>query len=299
MNVIETKNLTKSFGSFKALKEVNLTVKKGQVHGFIGPNGAGKSTTIRIILGLLRKSSGTTSLLGGDPWNDAVGLHANLVYVPGDVSLWPDLTGGEIIDFLGRLHGKQDLKKRNELIKKFQLDPQKKSAAYSKGNRQKVALIAALSCDVDLYIFDEPTSGLDPLMEAIFQECVAEIKLKGKTVLLSSHILSEVEALCDRVSIIREGKIVETGTLQELRHLTRTTISIATQETIPNLDQIDGVYDMTYSNHQYRFSVDGLAINHVIKELSSVNIQSFTAEPPSLEDLFMRHYDVKEEKRNG
>ncbi|WP_368654113.1 ATP-binding cassette domain-containing protein [Ornithinibacillus sp. 4-3] len=295
MNIIETRNLTKSFGSFKALKEVNLTVKKGEVHGFIGPNGAGKSTTIRILLGLLRKSSGTVSLLGGDPWKDAVTLHANLVYVPGDVSLWPDLTGGEIIDFLGRLQGKQNLEKRNELIKKFQLDLQKKSSTYSKGNRQKVALIAALSCDVDLYLFDEPTSGLDPLMEATFQECVAEIKSEGKTVLLSSHILSEVEALCDRVSIIRQGTIVETGTLQELRHLTRTTISIATQDIIPDLDQIEGVYDISYNNNQYRFSIDGSAINHVMKKLSSVNIQSFTAEPPSLEDLFMRHYDVKEE----
>ncbi|WP_440895630.1 ABC transporter ATP-binding protein [Amphibacillus sp. Q70] len=293
MNAIEIQNLTKAFGSFKALKEVNLTVKKGEVHGFIGPNGAGKSTTIRILLGLLQKSSGTISLLGGDPWSDAINLHANLVYVPGDVSLWPDLTGGEIIDFLGRLHGKQDLRKRNELIKKFQLDLQKKSSTYSKGNRQKVALIAALSCDVDLYLFDEPTSGLDPLMESIFQECVAEIKSKGKTVLLSSHILSEVEALCDRVSIIREGKIVETGTLQELRHLTRTTISLSTQDTIPNLAKLAGVYDISYNNHQYRFSVEGSAINHVIKELSSVNIQSFTAEPPSLEDLFIRHYDVK------
>ena len=295
MNVIEIQNLTKWFGSFEALKDITLTVKKGEVHGFIGPNGAGKSTTIRILLGLLRKSSGTVSLLGGNPWDDAVDLHSNLVYVPGDVSLWPDLTGGEIIDFLGRLHGKQDLKKRDELIKKFQLDPRKKSSTYSKGNRQKVALIAALSCDVELYLFDEPTSGLDPLMEAIFQDCVAEIKAQKKTVLLSSHILSEVEALCDRVSIIRQGRIVETGTLQDLRHLTRTTVSILTQDAIANLDKIKGIYDISYNNNQYRFSIDNSALNTLIKELSSVDIQSFTAEPPSLEDLFMRHYDVREE----
>lgn len=294
MDMIEINNLTKNFGSFQALKGVNLTVKEGEVHGFIGPNGAGKSTTIRILLGLLRKSSGTVCVMNGDPWEDAVTLHSKLVYVPGDVSLWPDLTGGEIIDFLGRLHGGLDLNKKKELIDSFQLDPTKKSSTYSKGNRQKVALVSAFSCNAELYLFDEPTSGLDPLMEVIFQEYVGKLKEKGKTVLLSSHILSEVESLCDRVSIISNGKIVETGTLDQMKHLTRTTVNVNTNDALEGLSKISGVHDFVHNKNQYRFSVDADAINTIISTLSRINVSSFTAEPPSLEDLFMRHYEVKE-----
>jgi ABC-2 type transport system ATP-binding protein len=294
MDMIEITNLTKSFGSFQALKGVNLTVKEGEVHGFIGPNGAGKSTTIRILLGLLRKSSGSIYVMNEDPWENAVDLHSKLVYVPGDVSLWPDLTGGEIIDFLGRLHGGLDLNKKKELIDSFQLDPTKKSSTYSKGNRQKVALIAAFSCNAELYLFDEPTSGLDPLMEVIFQEYVSKLKQKGKTVLLSSHILSEVESLCDQVSIISNGKIVETGSLDQMKHLTRTTINVITNDILENLSRIPGVHDIVHNKNQYRFSVDTNAINAVISALSCINVTSFTAEPPSLEDLFMRHYEGKE-----
>lgn len=294
MDIIEINNLTKNFGGFQALKGVNLTVKEGEVHGFIGPNGAGKSTTIRILLGLLRKSSGSIYVMNQDPWDNTVKLHSKLVYVPGDVSLWPDLTGGEIIDFLGRLHGGLDLNKKNELINSFQLDPTKKSSTYSKGNRQKVALIAAFSCQAELYLFDEPTSGLDPLMEVIFQEYVGRLKQKGKTVLLSSHILSEVEYLCDRVSIISNGKIVETGSLDQMKHLTRTAINVTTNDILKDLNKIPGVHDVVHNKNQYCFSVDADAINNIIAELSRIKVSSFTAEPPSLEDLFMRHYEVKE-----
>lgn len=294
MEIIEIHNLKKNFGKFKALKDVNLTVNKGEVHGFIGPNGAGKSTTIRILLGLLRKSSGTVHVMNKDPWEDAVALHSKLVYVPGDVSLWPDLTGGEIIDFLGRIHGGLDLNKKKEMIDSFQLDPTKKSSTYSKGNRQKVALIAAFSCNAELYLFDEPTSGLDPLMEVIFQEYVGKLKEKGKTVLLSSHILSEVESLCDQVSIISNGKIVETGTLDQMKHLTRTTVNVITNDVLEDLSKIPGIHDIVQNKNHYRFSVDADAINTVIFVLSRKNVSSFTAEPLSLEDLFMRHYEVKE-----
>lgn len=294
MNIIEINNLTKNFGSFQALKGINLTVKEGEVHGFIGPNGAGKSTTIRILLGLLRKSSGNVYVMNEDPWENAVSLHSKLVYVPGDVSLWPDLTGGEIIDFLGRLHGGLDLNKKKELIDSFQLDPTKKSATYSKGNRQKVALIAAFSCNAELYLFDEPTSGLDPLMEVIFQEYVGRLKEKGRTILLSSHILSEVESLCDCVSIISNGKIVETGSLDKMKHLTRTTVKVTTNDILKDLSKIPGVHDVVRNKNQYNFSVDANAVNTVISELSRINVSSITAEPPSLEDLFMRHYEVKE-----
>lgn len=294
MNIIEINNLTKNFGSFQALKGINLTVKEGEVHGFIGPNGAGKSTTIRILLGLLRKSSGNVYVMNEDPWENAVSLHSKLVYVPGDVSLWPDLTGGEIIDFLGRLHGGLDLNKKKELIDSFQLDPTKKSATYSKGNRQKVALIAAFSCNAQLYLFDEPTSGLDPLMEVIFQEYVGRLKEKGRTILLSSHILSEVESLCDCVSIISNGKIVETGSLDKMKHLTRTTVKVTTNDILKDLSKIPGVHDVVRNKNQYHFSVDANAVNTVISELSRINVSSITAEPPNLEDLFMRHYEVKE-----
>ncbi len=290
MNVIDIQKLTKSFGSTRALRGINLTVRQGEVHGFIGPNGAGKSTTIRILLGILRKTSGQITLLDGDPWKDAVRLHRRLAYVPGDVTLWPDLSGGEIIDLLGRLHGGLDVSRKKQLLERFQLDPTKKSGTYSKGNRQKVALVAAFSCEAELYLLDEPTSGLDPLMEAVFQECVAEIKKAGKTVLLSSHILSEVEALCDRVSIIRQGQIVESGTISQLRHLTRSTVNVETGTAAIGLGKLYGVYDMSRKGLKYSFSVDSDAMTKVMEMLLPLGIKSLTVEPPSLEELFMRHY---------
>lgn len=290
MSIIKIQKLTKSFGQTKALRGIDMSVNKGEVHGFIGPNGAGKSTTIRILLGLLRKDSGKVSVFDGDPFSDAVELHRRLAYVPGDVTLWPDLSGGEVIDLLGRLHGGIDESRKENLIKRFQLDPTKKSRTYSKGNRQKVALVAAFSTNAELLILDEPTSGLDPLMESIFQECVMEAKNKGKTVLLSSHILEEVEVLCDRVSIIRQGQIVESGSLDDLRHLTRTTFTVKTAQPADKLFDMSGVHDITHENEKWHFSVDTDFIDKVIKELSPLGIHSMIAEPPSLEELFMRHY---------
>ena len=291
MNVIDIQQLTKSFGATKALKGIDLTVEQGEVHGFIGPNGAGKSTTIRILLGILRKTSGKITLLGGDPWKDAVKLHRRIAYVPGDVTLWPDLSGGEIIDLLGRLHGGLNVYRKKQLLERFQLDPTKKCRTYSKGNRQKVALVAAFSCDAELYLLDEPTSGLDPLMEMVFQECVAEAKKSGKTVFLSSHILSEVEALCDRVSIIRKGQIVESGTLTDLRHLTRTTVNVETEAEAKGLSEMNGIYDVFQDGRKYRFSADTDSITALMRFLLPFGIKSITIEPPSLEELFMYHYD--------
>lgn len=294
MNAIEIQNLTKSFGKTEALQGVNLTVKQGEVHGFIGPNGAGKTTTIRILLGILRKDGGEISLLNGDPWKNAVELHRRIAYVPGDVMLWPNLSGGEIIDLLGRLHGGIDQKRRKDLLEIFQLDPTKKSRTYSKGNRQKVALVAAFAAQAELLLLDEPTSGLDPLMESVFQQCVKEAKAEGKTVLLSSHILAEVEVLCNRVSIIRQGKIVESGTLSDLRHLTRTTITIETATPLEKL-QVSGVYDITRNGTKWRFSVDSNSMDEVMRTIVPLRLKSLTAEPPTLEELFMRHYgdDIK------
>jgi ABC-2 type transport system ATP-binding protein len=229
-DAISVSGLVKTFGRTRALDGLDLTVRTGEVHGFLGPNGAGKSTTIRVLLGLLRADAGEVSLLGGDPWRDVASLHSRLAYVPGDVTLWPNLSGGEVIDLLGKLRGGQDAKRKAELLERFELDPRKKGRAYSKGNRQKVALVAALASDAELLIFDEPTSGLDPLMEEVFQQCVQEERDNGRTVLLSSHILSEVEALCDRVSIVRKGRTVESGSLADLRHLTRTSISVELAE---------------------------------------------------------------------
>jgi ABC-2 type transport system ATP-binding protein len=238
----------------------------------------------------LRKTSGEITLLGGDPWQDAVKLHRRLLYVPGDVTLWPDLSGGEIIDLLGRLHGGLNVSRKKQMLERFQLDPTKTSGTYSKGNRQKVALVAAFCCEAELYLLDEPTSGLDPLMEVIFQECVGEVKKAGKTVLLSSHILSEVETLCDRVSIIRQGRIVESGTLSELRHLTRTTVNIEIGSVAGELEKLSGVHDVYQDGLRYRFSVDTNAMTEVMKVLLPLGIKSLTVEPPSLEELFMRHY---------
>ncbi|HHY48999.1 MAG TPA: ABC transporter ATP-binding protein [Alphaproteobacteria bacterium] len=287
---ISISNLTKNYGSVRALDGLTLHVAPGEVHGFLGPNGAGKSTTIRILLGILRHDSGSVRLLGGDPWSDAVALHRRLAYVPGDVELWPNLTGGEAIDLFARLRGGVDTKNRDELIERFDLDPRKKGRTYSKGNRQKVALISALASNVELLLLDEPTAGLDPLMEAVFQECIREAKVAGRTVLLSSHILAQVEVLADRISIIRKGKIVESGTLNELRHLSRTAVSVQTATSVAGLAGHAGVHDLREEGGELRFDVDTPQLAEVMRELSSHGVQTLTATPPTLEQLLLRHY---------
>jgi ABC-2 type transport system ATP-binding protein len=291
---IEIRDLRKSFGTVKALDGLDLTVRPGEVAGFLGPNGAGKSTTIRVLLGLLRADAGHVRLLGGDPWSDAVALHRRLAYVPGDVSLWPNLTGGEAIDLLTRLRGGADPRRRKELLERFELDPTKKARTYSKGNRQKVALVAAFASDVDLLVLDEPTSGLDPLMEAVFTDYVREAKANGTSVLLSSHILHEVEKVCDSVTIIRAGRSVESGTLTELRHLTRSSVTAVVDGDPSALDGIRGVHDVVTApdaqGTRVTFDVDNDAMGAVLTALSSLGVRAFTAAPPSLEELFMRHY---------
>jgi ABC-2 type transport system ATP-binding protein len=284
--------LVKTFGRTRALDGLNLSVRTGEVHGFLGPNGAGKSTTIRILLGLLHADAGAVQLLGGDPWRDAAELHRRLAYVPGDVTLWPNLSGGEVIDLLGRLRGGLDTGRRAELLERFDLDPSKKGRTYSKGNRQKVALVAALASDVDLLLLDEPTSGLDPLMEEVFRQVIREEQQRdGRTVLLSSHILAEVEALCDRVTIIRDGRAVETGTLAGMRHLTRTSIQVDLAGPATGLDTLPGVHDLRTHNGTVRFDVDNAALDAVLRQLTTVGIRSLTSQPPTLEELFLRHYD--------
>ncbi|WNV88690.1 ABC transporter ATP-binding protein [Umezawaea sp. Da 62-37] len=290
---ISVSGLVKAYGSTRALDGLDLTVRTGEVHGFLGPNGAGKSTTIRVLLGLLRADAGTTRLLGGDPWKDAVTLHRRLAYVPGDVTLWPTLSGGEVIDLLGRLRGGLDPTRRAELLERFELDPRKKGRAYSKGNRQKVALVAALASDVELLVFDEPTSGLDPLMEAVFQECVQEERVQGRTVLLSSHILAEVEALCDRVSIVRNGRTVESGTLAELRHLTRTAISAELASPPDGLAALPGVHDLKVEGARVHFDVDTDQLDAVLRTLTQAGVRSLASHPPTLEQLFLRHYEAE------
>jgi ABC-2 type transport system ATP-binding protein len=289
-SVIATSALVKTFGPTRALDGLDLTVSTGEVHGFLGPNGAGKTTTIRVLLGLLRADSGTASLLGGDPWHDAVELHRRLAYVPGDVNLWPNLTGGEAIDLFGAFRGGLDQKRRAELLERFDLDPTKRCRTYSKGNRQKVAVVAAFASDVELYLLDEPTSGLDPLMDAVFRDFVWREKEAGKTILLSSHILSEVEALADRITIIRRGQAVESGTLAELRHLTRTSISVETGRPVTGLSEFPGVHDLTVDSDQARFDVDTVQVGDVLKHLTQFDIRTLTSTPPTLEELFLRHY---------
>jgi ABC-2 type transport system ATP-binding protein len=288
--VISVSGLVKTFGPTRALDGLELQVTKGEVHGYLGPNGAGKTTTLRILLGLLRADSGTAMLFGGDPWQDAVELHRRLTYVSGDVTLWPNLTGGEIIDLLGRLRGDLDPKRRKEFIERFDLDPGQKAQTYSKGNRQKVALVAALASSSELLLLDEPTAGLDPLMEAEFRVCVAEKRSEGCTILLSSHILAEVEALCDRVSIIREGKIVESGTLAELRHLTRTSVAAELDCPPDRLAGLAGVHDLQVMDHRVQCQVDTDHIGDVLAQLTSLGVRSLAAQPATLEELFMRHY---------
>jgi ABC-2 type transport system ATP-binding protein len=287
---VEIRGLTKSFGDVRALDGLDLTVPVGEVVGFLGPNGAGKSTTIRVLLGLLRADAGSVRLLGGDPWADAVDLHRRLAYVPGDVSLWPALTGGEAIDLLGRLRGRADAARKAELLERFELDPTKKARTYSKGNRQKVALVAALAADAELLVLDEPTSGLDPLMEEVFTACIGEARAAGRSVLLSSHILAEVEKLCDRVTIIRNGQTVESGTLAELRHLTRSTVTAVTDRDPAPLAGLPGVHHLAVDGGRVTFQVDNTRLDTVIAELAALGVRSLLAAPPSLEELFLRHY---------
>jgi ABC-2 type transport system ATP-binding protein len=282
--------LVKTFGRTRALDGLDLTVRTGEVHGFLGPNGAGKSTTIRILLGLLRADSGEVKLLGGDPWRDIAALHQRLAYVPGDVNLWPNLTGGEVIDLLARLRDNGGAKRKAELLERFDLDPTKKARTYSKGNRQKVALVAALASNADLLILDEPTSGLDPLMEQVFRDCINEERHGGRTVLLSSHILAEVEALCDRVSIIRSGRVVDSGTLAEMRHLARTTV---TAEVVDPVDlNVGGVHNLVIDGPKVRFDVDNEALDNVLRALTAAGVKSLVCAPPTLEELFLRHYET-------
>ena len=287
---ISISKLVKSFGRTRALDGLDLTVQSGEVHGFVGPNGAGKTTTIRVLLGLLKPDGGRTELLGGDPWEDAVALHRRLAYVPGDVNLWPNLTGGETIDFLARLRGGVDRVRRGELLDRFDLDPTKKGRTYSKGNRQKVALIAGLVSDAELLILDEPTSGLDPLMEVVFRDCINEVKAEGRTVLLSSHILAEVEALCDRISIIRWGRVVESGSLAELRHLTRTTITAEVARPPTRLAELPEIHNLQTEDGRISFDVDTGQLEEAVHHLAELGVRALTSHPPTLEELLLRHY---------
>jgi len=298
-DVIGISGLVKTFGRTRALDGLDLSVRTGEVHGFLGPNGAGKSTTIRTLLGLLRADAGDVVLFGADPWRDAAALHRRLAYVPGDVNLWPNLTGGEVIDLLGRLRGGLDERRRADLLERFELDPTKKGRAYSKGNRQKVALVAALSSDVELLVLDEPTSGLDPLMEAVFTDCVDEFRRSGGTVLLSSHILAEVERLCDRVSIIRAGVDVETGTMAELRHLTRTSVRAELDGPAPGLDRLAGVHHLVVEEHRVEFEVDSDRLGEALTMVTAAGVRTLTSRPPTLEELFLRHYGDRVEPSEG
>ena len=287
---LQLDNVVKKFGKFKALDEINLNVKKGEVFAYLGPNGSGKSTTIRVLLGILQATTGNAKVFGLDAWKNAVEIHKRIAYVPGDVNLWSNLTGGEVIDLFVNLRGAFNKERRNKLIRDFDLDPTKKCRTYSKGNRQKVALIAAFASDADLFILDEPTSGLDPLMEQVFQAYVLEQKNIGKSVFLSSHIMSEVERLCDRIGIIRDGRLVETGTLDDLRHLTRYHMEVATLREIEGLEKMKGIYDLSREQDVISFEIDSDEMDAVIRHISQFGIQKLESAPPSLEQLFMRHY---------
>lgn len=294
MNILEIRNLSKSFGKSQALEDVSFNLSQGEVLGFIGPNGAGKSTTIKIILGMLKATSGSAVLFGKDSWTDAVEVHKRIAYVPGDVNLWPNLTGGEVIDLFLSMRGvKVEAGRKERLIKKFEFDPTKKCRSYSKGNRQKVALISAFAADADLYILDEPTSGLDPLQERVFQEQIRSIKAQGSSVLLSSHILSEVEELCDTIAIIRKGKIVETGNLEDLRHLTRTQVKIQAKQSLDHLRELDWIYDFTIDSHVIHFQMESTRTNDLINQLQGYDLLKYESMPPKLEDMFMQHYETQ------
>jgi ABC-2 type transport system ATP-binding protein len=290
MPVISIDNLVKTFGSVRALDGLDLRVEAGEVHGFLGPNGSGKSTTIRILLGLLRRDAGDVRVFDADPWREAVALHRRLAYVPGDVNLWPNLSGGEAIDLFGELRGGLDRRRRDALLERFDLDPTRKCRTYSKGNRQKVAIVAAFASDVELYVLDEPTSGLDPLMEAVFQDEVRQLKRDGATVLLSSHVLAEVEALCDRVSIIREGRAVESGTLTELRHLTRTAVTVETARPATGLAALPGVHEVREVDGRTHLEVEPAHLDELLGHLVRFGVRALTSAPPTLEELFLRHY---------
>jgi len=290
-DVANVRNLTKEFGSVKALDRVDLTVEKGEVHGFIGPNGAGKTTTIRCMLGILKPTKGHVKVFGLDAWDDSVEILKRVAFVPGDVNLWDNLTGGEVIDLFLALHGTTDTVRRDELIERFDLDPSKKCGTYSKGNRQKVALVAALASDGDFYILDEPTSGLDPLMGSVFKSYILELKREGKTVLLSSHILSEVEELCDVISIIRGGRIIETGNLAEMRHFKRTRVHVETARPIEGIEALEGIYDLSSDGTSYEFHADNDALGVLISHIDKFGITNLISAPPSLEELFMTHYE--------
>ena len=291
---VDVQGLQKHFGAVHALRGLDLTVPTGQVTGFLGPNGSGKTTTIRILLGLLRADGGHARLLGGDPWAQAVALHRRVAYVPGDVTLWPNLTGGEAIDILCRLSGPLDPRRKAVMLERFELDPTKKARAYSKGNRQKVALVAALASDAELLLLDEPTSGLDPLMEAAFTESIREVKAAGRSVLLSSHIFAEVERLADRVTIIRDGATVESGTIAELRHLTRTQVTVLLDGASEALASLPGVHDLIGHDKSAEFQVDNEALEAVHRYLATLGVRTLKATPPNLEDLFLEQYrDVR------
>jgi len=291
---ISAAGLRKSFGRSRALDGLDLEVSTGEVHGFLGPNGSGKTTTLRILLGLLRADGGRIRLLGGDPWNDAIDLHRRLAYVPGEVTLWPNLTGGEVIDLLGRLRGGLDARRRASLIERFDLDPTKRGRSYSTGNRQKVALIAALASNVELLVLDEPTLGLDPLVEGVFRGCIAEERKQGRTVLLSSHILAEVEAVCDRITIIRKGQTVETGSLTDMRHLTRTSITAELTSAPEGLTDLPGVHNLVVDGATVRCQVDADRLDDVLRHLTTSGVRSLVSQPPTLEELFLRHYGEPE-----
>jgi ABC-2 type transport system ATP-binding protein len=298
-SVVEMAGVVKRFGAVTALDGLDFEVAAGEVHGFLGPNGSGKSTTLRLLLGLLRSNAGSIRVLGLDPWRDVATLHRRLAYVPGDVALWPNLTGGEVIELLGRLQGGQDRARRDRLLELFELDPTKKARTYSKGNRQKVALVAALATDAELFLLDEPTSGLDPLMEDAFRGCVRELRAQGRTVLLSSHILSEAEALSDRVSIIRAGRVVETGPLEHLRHLTRTSVTADVAAVPQGLELLAGVHDVVVANHRISAQVDPAGLGPFLQALTAAGLRALTSQPPTLEDLFLRHYGAGNGARAG
>jgi ABC-2 type transport system ATP-binding protein len=297
-HVVRIEGLVKQFGGFRALDGLDLVVARGEVHGFLGPNGSGKSTTIRILLGLMRHDGGRITLFDRDPWSEGTRLRGDLAYVPGDVSLWAGLTGGECIDILAGVHGGMEPKRRAELIERFDLDPTKRARDYSKGNRQKVALVAALASEVGLIVLDEPTSGLDPLMEQVFQGVIRERRQEGVTVLLSSHILSEVEALADRVSIIRRGRTVTSGTLADLRRHTRTSVHAVTASAVESLEALAGVENIATGRAdgsvETRFTVGPDALDQAIGLIHAAGIRSLTVEPPSLDDLFLRSYSDRE-----
>lgn len=288
--IVEVKRLQKKFGKFQALKDVTFDVNEGEVLGYVGPNGAGKSTTIRALLGIIKASGGSAKIFGKDVWNDSIEIHKNIAYVPGDVYLWPNLSGGEIIDMFLHMHGSFDAARRDELIKKFEFDPKKKARSYSKGNRQKVALIAALASNAELYIFDEPTSGLDPLMEAVFQNEVMRIKAEGKAILLSSHILSEVERLCDKIAIIGAGEIVEYGSLEEMRHLTRYEFKVETKKPAVGLERLNAVHNLKFDSNKATFQADSDKVQEILAVLTEYDVVKIDSNPQTLEELFMHHY---------